>query len=350
VNFINATIAPVRELVIVIADLYLPRGADAEHARAAVTAGTAPGIEYAGRFGERATLTEGWRAWLAHRIGRAELAGVAPARIAAVCVAEPGGAGAADATAWIATPVQLVADLTRVHLPAHGLLRLQPAELAALTASFRSAFGGSGFTLHPLPCGELLLFTAGMAPLATLEPARAAGGDLAQVLPQGRQAASLRRLGAEIEMWLHGEPLNSTRTQRGEAPVTSLWLWGSAGAPGVPLTVPDAGVGAGLGAPRAFGSDAWLDGLWRIQGSACERLPPRLSREGGERDLEVWVLSLAPTLAQLDARFISPAIEALRRGAADIVTLIANDTCVTLGPRSGRHFWRRARPGLRCFL
>ena len=345
-----------------IADLYLPRGEDADRAGAGVTAGTVPGIEYAGRFGERTALTEGWRAWLAHRIGRADLAGVAPARIAAVWAAQPGAVGAADATAWIATPVQLVADITRVHLPAHGILRLQPAELAALTASFRGAFGGSGLALHPLPCGELLLFTAGMPPLATLEPARAAGGDLAQVLPQGRQAASLRRLGADIEMWLHGEPLNTARTQRGEAPVTSLWLWGSAGAPGAPLTVPDAGL-ATVTRARAFGSDAWLDGLWRIQGSACETLPPRLSREGGERDLEVWVLelrqelaragaaaSLAPALAQLDARFISPAIEVLRRGSTDIVTLIANDTCVRLGRRSGRQFWRRAPPGLRCLL
>jgi hypothetical protein len=353
----------VREIVIVIADLYLPRGEDADGARAAVTAGTVPGIEYAGRFGERSALTEGWRAWLAHRIGRADLAHIAPARIAAVCAGEPGAAGAAAATAWIATPVQLVADLTRVHLPAHGILRLQPAELAALTASFRSAFGGSGLSLHPLPCGELLLFTAGMAPLDTLEPARAAGGDLAQVLPQGREAASLRRLGAEIEMWLHGEPLNSVRAQRGEAPVTALWLWGSAGAPGPPLTVPGAAVAADTRAPRAFGSDAWLDGLWRIQGSGCERLPPRLPREGGERDLEVWVPelrqelaradaagSLASALVQLDARFISPAIELLRRGAAHVVTLIANDTCVRLGQRSGRQFWRRARPGLRCFL
>jgi hypothetical protein len=344
VNFINATIAPVRELVIVIADLYLPPG-DAEAARAGVAAGTAPGIEYAARFGERAILTDGWRAWLARRAGRADLDGVAPARIAAAMLPDN------DATAWIATPVQLVAGLTSVHLPARGILRLAPLELAGLADGFRRAFDGSGLALHPLPCGELLLFTAGMPPLATLEPARAAVADLAQSLPQGPQAAGLRRLGAEIEMWLHGEPVNTARARRGEPPVTSLWLWGSLGAPGAPQRVaPDTGVSASALTPRAFGSDAWLDGLWRIQGSACEALPAQLAVDSGAADLRVWVVEAREGLAALDARFVSPALKALKGGGAERVTLIANDIRTSLGPHSGRRFWRRARPGIGCFL
>ena len=331
-----------RELVIVIADLYLPHADDADPVRAEAAAGTIPGIEYAGRFGERTALTDGWRAWLASRIGRADLAGVAPARIAAA------GMGGTDATAWIATPVQLVAGLTRVHLQAHGILRLHPGELAGLAAGFRDAFGGSGLALHPLPCGEFLLFTAGMPPLATLEPARAVGADLARVLPQGPHAAPLRRLGAEIEMWLHGEPVNMARAQRGAAPITSLWLWGSAGAAGASPRPVGQAVTATTRVPRAFGSDAWLDGLWRMQDSMCAGLPPRLSLESGHQGLEVWVVELrqAQALSEVDARFISPALEALRRGTVDTVTLIANDTRVSLVRHSGRKFWRRARPGV----
>jgi hypothetical protein len=363
VNFINATIAPVRELVIVIADLYLPRGEDADCVGAGVTAGSAPGIEFAGRFGERAELTDGWRAWLARRLGRPDLANLAPARIAAaMCADALEGVGGAAATAWIATPVQLIAGLTQVHLSAQGILRLPPAELASLAGGFRRAFGGSGLTLYPLPCGELLLFTAGMPALATLEPARAVGADLARSLPHGPPAAPLRRLGAEIEMWLHGEPVNAARAQRGEPPITSFWLWGSTDAP----DTPPHGAGGGAAAPRtarAFGRDAWLEGLWRTQGRACEALPARLAVEEDAANLEVWVLevreelaaagggaSLAHALAQLDVRFISPALEALKGGMAGSVTLMANDTRVTLTPRSGRKFWRRARPGIGCFL
>jgi hypothetical protein len=363
VNFINATIAPVRELVIVIADLYLPRGEDAQLLRAGLTAGSAPGIEFAARFGEHAQLADGWRAWLARRLGRGDLARLAPARIAAaMCAAEPEAVGGVAATAWIATPVQLLAGLTRVHLPAHGILRLPAAETASLAGGFRRAFGGSGVALYPLPCGELLLFTAGMSAVATLEPARAVGADLAQSLPQGPQAAPLRRLGAEIEMWLHGEAVNAARTQRGEPPVTSLWLWGSAAAPGAALPAA-AGAVAAPRTARAFGTDAWLEGLSRILGSACQALPERLHIGTDPADLEVWVLevrqelavagggaSLAQALAQLDVRFISPALAALKGRLADSLTLLANDTRVTLTPRSGRRFWRRARRGGGGFL
>src|SRR2546429_3394568 len=77
--------------VLVPAALSLPLGG------AAVAGAAAPGIESAGRFGERATLEHGWREWLAHALGRADLAGVAPACIAAAEVAPagpaPGGGG-----------------------------------------------------------------------------------------------------------------------------------------------------------------------------------------------------------------------------------------------------------------
>ncbi len=345
-----------RELVIVIADLYLPHGEEAEGARTGITAGTAPGIDYAGRYGERVALVDGWRAWLARRLGRADLAGVAPARIAARACPDTNG------TAWIATPVQLVAGLTQVHLPAHGILRLPPPELAALAASFGRELGGPDLALRPLPCGEFLLFTGQMPPLATLEPACAVGADLAQSLPHGPQAAALRRLGAEIEMWLHGEPLNVARTRRGEAPVTSLWLWGSEGSHRPPGA--DTRIATGDAMPRACGSDAWVDGLWRILGSASETLPRQLAiRDSADASLELWVLelrqepgtaqapaSLVHALAELDARFVSPALELLRRGTVETVNLIANDVRVTLGPRSGHRLWRRARPGLGCFL
>src|SRR5437762_2199272 len=90
-------------MVIGIADLYLPLGG------AAVAGAAAPGIESAGRFGERAALQHGWREWLAHALGRADLAGAAPACIAAAEVAPAGPAVGASGTLWIATPLHLSA-------------------------------------------------------------------------------------------------------------------------------------------------------------------------------------------------------------------------------------------------
>ena len=351
------TIAPVREIVIVIADLYLPHGTNGAPPGAAAVAGAAPGIESAGRFGQRAALEHGWREWLAHELGRADLAGAAPACVAAAEVAPAGPAALASGTPWIATPLHLSAGAARLALDHRGVLRLPPAELATLAADFQDTFGVSGFTLTPLSCGDFLLRTAGIAAVATTEPARCVGGDLAAALPQGPAAAPLRRLLTEIEMWLHGQALNEARRRRGEPPVTSLWPWGAEGRAVQPERL------AARPMPRAFGADPYVSGLWRLQADLCRALPGRLEEVLPDERARGVVLvvevgrelqpdandTLARSVARLDARFVSPALEALRRGEVASVTLIANDTRITLRRGSHLRFWRRPRAGLRGF-
>ena len=334
-----------RELVIVLTDLYLP---EAQPQAAAGAPAALPGIEYAGRYGEREALSAGWRAWLARRLGRDDLAALAPARIAAAVLP------AASEPQWLATPVHLSAGLSRVHLDHRGLLRLDAAEQAALTRAFADAFAGSGFTLAGLPCGEFVLQAPGIRAVPTTEPARCAGGEIAAALPHGAQAAALRRVAAEIEMWLHGEEMNAVRTRLGRPSVNGLWLWGGADPAAVP--VPRALVPAPLG----FGSDAYLDGLWRLHGESCRPLPQDLSAVLAPAADAPIVLALsvaaelqqsphasfAQALAALDARFIAPALAALQGGTLSGVTLLANDTALTVHRRSALRIWRRGRPGL----
>jgi hypothetical protein len=341
----------VRELVMVIADLYLPRGTDAAAPELAASFAPLPGIESAGRFGERAALAHGWREWLASHVGRADLCGLAPACVAAA--AQPQAAGGATVS-WIATPVHLSAGLTRLHLDHRGLLRLLPAELAALASDFRRTFTSPGFSLVPLSSGDFLLSTSGLPCIATPEPARCAGGDVAQCLPQGPGAAPLRRLVAELEMWLHAQALNEARLQRDELPVSALWLWGCEGR----TVAPEQHAAQHPGV--AFGADAWLAGLWHLQRSACRALPERLeevlAQTGADRAVVVAQVggelqraregSLAQALARLDQRFVSPALQALRRGELARVTLLLNDVAATLRHGSRLRFWRPRRAGL----
>jgi hypothetical protein len=346
----------VREIVIVIADLYLPHGANGA---AGAVAAAVPGIESAGRFGERAALQHGWREWLAHALGREDLAGAAPACIAAAAAeVAPGGPPArAIGTPWIATPLQLTAGAARLYLDHRGVLRLPRAELAALAAAFQDTFAVSGFTLTPLSSGDFLLRTPGIAAVATTEPARCAGTDVAEALPRGAAAAPLRRLLSEIEMWLHGQALNEARVRRGEPPVTTLWPWGAEGRAGQPERR------EARATLRAFGADPYVRGLWHLQADVCRALPQRLEDVLADEHacgvvlvLEVGLelqtdrrYTLAQSLAHLDARFVSPALKALRRGEVSSVTLIANDTRVTLRRRSHLRLWRRPRAGLRSF-
>jgi hypothetical protein len=330
-----------RELVMLLTDVYLPR----ESSPAPLDPGVRlPGIEHAARFGQRAPLPQGWRAWLAHYLGRPDLAEVAPARVAAALL--PRGTG----TEWLATPLHLSAGLSSVHLDHRGLLRLTPQQLQALALSFEHVFAGSGLTLIPLR-GEFLLRAPGIEALPTPEPARFAGGQVPPALYPGPKGAALGRTAAEIEMWLHAQG-----AQRGSAPdlsANALWLWGAAGADG------ELHRRASAEPVLGFATDAYLDGLWHLVSAQCAAVPEGLEpvlRAGARRSVlalslaaelqESMPLRFTEALARLDARFIKPALNALREGALGAVILIANDTALTVHRGSARKLWRRARAGL----
>src|SRR5215831_3530981 len=136
VNFTFDTITPVHELVIVIPELYLPRelrrasrdGATFEHV---------PGIESVARFGARSQLAAGWRGWVLAYIDRTDLAGIAPACIAAALDRDPGTSARgtharAFRPAWAAAPHRGRAGDPRSRLCRHLRLLRSDARTAAL--------------------------------------------------------------------------------------------------------------------------------------------------------------------------------------------------------------------------
>ena len=251
--------------------------------------------------------------------------------------------------------MHLRAGLRQVHLDHRGLLRLAAAEQAQLSDDFARTFASSGYDLKPLPSGEFVLETPELAASATSEPARCVGSLLDAPVPPGPAAAPLRRLLAEIEMWLHTHPLNEARRQRGATAVTSLWLWGASGR----IVRPAPGTGAAL--PLAFGRDAWLEGLWLLQGSAATRGLLRLEELLAARaDAAVVLVELggellgepdtvADALRRIDARMVAPAVAALRRGALARLSIMLNDVCIELKRGDLRRFWRRGVRGLAGF-
>ena len=341
-----------REIVIVIGDLYLeagPRplpgsGASAEEA-------PAPGIEHLARFGAKTTLPEGWRAWVARWLGLPQYAGEAPASIVAAALA----GAPAGRSVWLATPLHLIAGLTSLHVDRRSLLRLPGAELEQLAASFRDAFHGSEFELHPLESGELLLYGPALpSPPITTEPARMLLNSVAESLPAGEGAPALRRLGAEIEMWLHGHPVNAARARRGAPEVATLWLWGGGAST---LSRPAA---ARDTADVAFGSDAYVRGLWRLAGGETRPMPvdwaavigePRASRALGVVEVAGLLHAnaswrLADALAQIDRGLITPSLSALHRGGLDRMVLLANDRSLAVSAADRWRLWRRKRTSL----
>jgi len=341
-----------REIVIVIADLFLQGGADTDTETEAVT--RAPAIAHLARFGERTDLPEGWRAWTARWLDLPQYARESPAGIAAATLASL----PADRAVWLATPLHMVAGLTSLHVDRRSALRLPGAELEKLAASFAATFHGSEFELHPLGSGELLLSgPAALAPAVTTEPARMLLASFAEALPRGEGATALRRLSAEIEMWLHDHPLNEERARRGTPPVAALWLWGG-GMPSIPRPATAREL-----ADAAYGSDPYVRGLWWLAGGETRPMPvdwravigePRAQRALGVVEVAellqanaLWRLTDA--IAHIDRQLLAPSLAALHRGKLDRLVLLANDRSLAVRAADRWRFWRRKRTGLRAW-
>jgi hypothetical protein len=342
----------VREIVIVISDLYLAPE-ESRGSPAGAAGESLPGISYIARFGQRNAIPQGWRAWLARWSGRDDLARVAPAVVAAASreVSPHGRGDRFSGSTWFATPVHLIAGLTSLHLDRRSVLSLHEPELAQLTEDFAGVFGGSDFLLETGFCGSLLMRSRDTIDARTTEPARAVVSELQTSLPTGPNAAALRRFGAELEMWLHGHRINQQRASRGELPLSTLWLWGG----GAPENIPPAPAPTRR-SDVGLGSDPYFVALWHLEGSERLALPQRLPNFSSHPDARRMALTLEATpllhanpqwtlleaLADLDDRFIAPALAALRAGEVSTVILVANDVQLRIERRDHLRFWRRA--------
>jgi hypothetical protein len=344
----------VRELVIVISDFYLSAAGESDRLAQTGAAESLPSVSYMARFGEKSAVEDGWRSWLARWLGREDLAGVAPGEVAATPTGAAAGGSALGAT-WFATPVYLIAGLTSLHLDRRSILRLPADEAARLADDFVHVFGDEEFSLEPIDSGIFLMRSRVSLDAHTTDPARAVVSDLQASLATGPDAPVLRRLGAELEMWLHGHPINQRRTSRGEMPVSTLWLWGGGRGPQPTHSLAQRATDVG------FGSDPYFVGLRRTLGMEPLPLPPRLPNLSSYPEARRIALILETTpllhrepswpvleaLTDLDQRFIAPALTALRAGEVSSVVLIANDIKFEVNRRDRLRFWRhRTRSGI----
>lgn len=316
-----------RELTVILSDVY---------GLSEVPVAAAPALAQIRRFGRSETLPGGWRRWIAERLGRPDLASLAPASLASAL--QPDAAGG-----WrlLATPVHLEARIDHVHMDSGAILDLEASEAAQLAADFAHTFAGTGLDLRPLARDGFLLHGFPEEPPDTSDPARALGGDVAGFLPQGPRARRLRALGGELEMWLHAHPLNRARLTRGRASLTTLWLWGG-GEAGAPARAWDL--------PRGFGDDACLQGLWQLSGAMLE--PAAAATDAATlwmRDVSVVVefalfreAARFAGLSDFDGRWLSAALAALRQARLQSLTVVAGDRLYRLERRDLWKFWRRA--------
>ncbi len=330
-----------RELVLVLPDLFLSAAGSDGAATARLSAASLIAL----RFAAPRQLRGDWRGMLARGVGRADLALVDVASVVDAALPRTDRAAEGAAEVWLAAPLHLMAGLKTLHFPANGLLRLPADEARELAAGFADVFGGDGLALEPAGSAGFVLRGFSASEVATVDPSRLIGGQLEASLPEGAGSAALRALGSEIEMWLHELPLNRRREQRGEPRVSTLWLWGGGQPPRDPLTIDRTTESRWS---QLVGDDAWLQALARLAGVESAALGATLEpvlAVSGEAVCVVAPLAGGDP-AEYEQRYLAPALAAMAEGRLGTCVLVANDRWLTITRNDRWRLWRPRRSWL----
>jgi hypothetical protein len=336
----------VAELVLVLTDFFSTAGAGGEADEPRAHPPRLPLLETILARSRVTALGAHWRGWLAARSPAAPQRLASPAATVAAAWDAGPSSGPPSGQVWLATPVHYFAGLDSVHLHPGGLLWLERPEQQRLVEDFARVFADSPWQLRSLGQRELLL--SGPAIQASgADPAHYAGSDPSGGLPRGEGAATLRRLGAEMEMWLYEHPLNAERARRGELPVTTLWLWGAGPNP----TVPAARAATPVAAAQLYGCDTYAEALWRLQGGAVHALPEAFdtSMLAARWDSVFLYPLLQPqgltaALLQFEQRWLPGALRAVRQRRASVLRLLIGPRVYSVRWLDLVRFWRSARP------
>jgi len=326
----------VRELILIVTDLFIAKGAAEPQSLPALPA-LSRLLMYA-----RVESTGDWRRWVMREFAavRAGQAAVAAVSHRATSAREPDPDS--QRHWWLATPVHLEADLTCVRMGARPL-ELSEDEWHTIRTEFNQLFGADGFQLDAANGTGAFLAASGPIDAVTTDPMRVLGQDIAPSLPSGAAGSVLRRLMTGAQMWLYGHPLNEARTQRGVPTANALWIWGGGE---LPAASP---VPAQL--PQLFAGEAFLQGLWRmLQGTIDARPPSFASLMAASCSHALVGLSAASgtrspveLLEAMDRDWMAPALHALRRGRIGCIALHFNDRLFRVTQLDTFRLWRPHR-------
>jgi hypothetical protein len=220
-------------------------------------------------------------------------------------------------------------------------VELDEAEASALVADANRHFAEQGLRLHGNATGQdWHLECAQAVECECVEPAAAAGHNLRELMPAGRDGAHVRAFMNELQMLLHAHPVNAVRADKGLPVVNSLWLWGFG----------RAAKSSAARLPPLFADDPWLAGIWRLHESVVRPIED-FSALDSETDIDsllAWSRRPADeartALAQVESVCTEAARRWLGRRRAREVDLLVGEHWVATGPGAWLRFWRPARP------
>ena len=237
-----------------------------------------------------------------------------------------GAGGAPGDAVWTrADPVHMQVMRDRVVLAPAGAFQISNRDADALRQAVNAHFAGA-IELRVLDATRWC---------ARLER-EIEVGDEPPLAMAGREAA--QRAGdvllTEIQMLLHGHPVNAAREARGEPAVNSVWFWGAGRLPGRTQSLWSS----------VTGEEPLALGLARNAGASARALPGGaaqwLSSDEGRH-----LLILDAANPSLERDWFAPLAAALRAGRIGMLSLHVPDAGLSFETVRGdlRRFWRRPK-------
>jgi hypothetical protein len=249
-----------------------------------------------------------------------------------------------------AAPVHLRPDRDLLRLFDARHLGISQEDADGLTAELNAHFAADGLRFTAPTPSRWYLF-CGQPPAMQSQPLELViGQHVDGLLPTGDDAARWAQLMNEAQMLLFQSPVNQQREASGRPPVNGLWTWGG----GVWRALADAAPSARLPAhlqarlPLALGLAAAAgapaeppDAPWKAHASSHLVVLEQFRDALLDRDDAAWSAA-----AEALDRWLAPAVDALRAGRLDEISIDACDGrrwslyCPDLR-RFGRRCWRR---------
>lgn len=281
----------------------------------------------------RAGALAPWQSALLEAVGL----GGAAAHFPSAALTRTGESGEPAAGFWMhARPLYFVAGMQ--HLSAMLLCehnRLLPAERAALAPVLAAHLQSSGLELADGQDNESewLVHGAQALQVASVSPEHAVAMPLQEAMPQGPDAATLRRLMTELQMLLHEHPANAQRQVRGALPVNAIWLHGE----GV-LDLDDMPLGRAL--PQAFGRELYLRGLYRLHGLTVAAPPVDAASLLPLPKADTVLIVDTDDLDTLESAWLAPLAGALVPGGISRLELVLDRWRIVVGRAARFALWR----------
>jgi hypothetical protein len=269
-------------------------------------------------------------------------------------IALVGDGGAAAGRIWMrADPVHLHPQGTELYLTRGAELAIQAHEADAMVAALNDLFRGDGLRFESRHPHEWYVALDRVPALRTVPLDLAHGRSMGPLLPTGDDSAWWQRRISEVQMLLHGLPVNEAREARGDSPVNSLWLWGAGALPAHVARTFDA----------VSSRDAVTRGLALVSGVRVDEPPEtatallqtddadtRLVRldEAGDAaasgDFDGW----RGAISALSTHWVRPALDAMNHGQLGRLTLTGfagrSGLTVSANRRDLWRLWRRRVP------